>query len=1024
MVIIVHNGRKKTIVMKNRICKNLLIFSSVIGMFFGSTIQAQEGEELTAMVESRVIDDQDQPVPDVFVMSFATNDRARTAADGTFALKVAASTQDQIVVDVPGYEISINDVQPGGVFSEDAIVLYKSKLIDGDKQVSLPYQSLANHRNVSAVNVISGEELASYPSTSFLEALEGRLPGLTLHIEDYKPGHEAATAYIRGVEASIYVDGIMRDPSDLTIHEIESVQLIKDLSGRTALGISGVNPVIWITTIKGKSYNKQINVSAEYGFSSPSSLPDFLDSYNYASLYNEALKNDDQAPLYSAEDLAAYQDGSDPLYFPNIDYYGTYVKSSTPFRRANINFSGGDKNVNYFSMLDYVGSEGLEAVGEQTKTDRFKLRGNVNIRLNDFIQMNVNLSGTYGKSRFPNQGSGAGSFNMFDILSTYPSNAHAMNFKDSLLLISDDYGVNLENELLHSGHAIGVDLNTQNSATLKIDLNKLVKGLSFIGLASFDIYSNVTTNKGGTAALYRLLPDENVERMVEEVIEPSLYAGYDDFTRRTVANLQFNYDRVFGDHALTMNAVYFQGLVASRTRSTTYQPAKMQDLSFRANYAYNEKYVLQFDLAYSGSMKLPEGQRFSAYPTLGAAWVLSKESFLSSSSVVDFLKLYSSAGIMGNDQFTLPGYNPYYLYQTLWFNAGGWEPGVQGDKGDWVNIYNIQQEGSSEYVLPKRNYINVGTQGELFERALSFQVNYYHQKDYDLISQKSSYTPSIFGTGGFLPATNFGETARWGVDGFVQYSQSIGDFRYSIGGNMSYTRAKYLVVDEPIAEEEYRKLAGKDMDLFWIYEDEGLYQTGDEISDRGITQSWGEVQPGDIRYMNYNDDDVIDEKDIHTTGAHSPRISYAVNLSLKYKGFGLYVLGQGIAAGETMLNNPRYFWINGTSQNYSEVMLDRWPNTNNYPRLTTQSQNNYQGSSYWLANAAYFSVKNVELSYTLPNQMIEKAQMRDCKIFIRGTNLLTLSGLNEHGINPENQYSGTYLYPMYRTFTFGVSCKF
>lgn len=1019
-----HTGRKKTIVMKNRILENILIFSAVIGMFFPGVVRAQDAEELTVSLESRLVDEQSEPVVGVFVMSFATNDRALTDPDGRFSLEVAADRPDQLVVDAPGYEISISDVQVGGVFEAGEIILSRATLIDGDKQVAMPYQNLPNDRNVSAVNTISREELASFPSTSFLEALEGRLPGLTISVADSKPGQEEVTAYIRGVEASIYVDGIMRDPSDLSVYEVESVQLLKDLSGRTALGISGVDPVIWITTIKGKSFNKQINVSAEYGFSSPTSLPDFLDSYNYATLYNEALENDGQAPLYSSDDLAAYRDRSDLLYFPDIDYYGTYVKSSTPFRRANINFSGGDRNVNYFSMLDYVGSEGLEAIGEQTRTDRFKLRGNVNIRLNDFIQMNVNLSGTYGKSRFPNQGGGAGAFNMFDILSTYPSNAHAMTFKDSLLLISDDYGVNLENELLHSGYALGVDLNTQNSATLNIDLDKVMKGLSFVALASFDIYSNVTTNKGGTAALYRLLPDENVERIVEEVIEPSLYAGYDDFTRRTVANLQFNYDRVFGDHAITMNAIYFQGMVASRTRSSTYQPAKMQDLSYRANYAFRNKYVLQLDLSYTGSMKLPEGERFGLYPSAGAAWVLSEESFLSNSSAVDFLKLYSSVGVMGNDQFTLPGYNPYYLHQTLWYNAGGWEPGVQGDKGDWTNVYNIQQEGSTQYVLPKRSYINVGTQGELFGKALSFQVNYYHQKDYDLISQMSSYTPSIFGTGGFLPATNFGETEAWGVDGFVQHSRKLGDFSYSVGVNMTYNRSRYLVVDEPIAEEEYRKLAGKDMDLFWSYEAEGLYQDQDEIDNRGVSQSWGAVQPGDIRYLNYNDDDVIDEKDIHTTGAHRPRIYYGLNLSLKYKGIGLYILGKGRAAGETMLNNPRYFWINGTSQNYSALMLDRWPNTDDYPRLTTQSQNNYQGSSYWLANAAYFSLRNVELSYTLPAATIERLGMRDGKVFVRGSNLLTVSGLNDYGINPENQYSGTFQYPMYRTITFGVSCKF
>ncbi|MBN2698431.1 MAG: SusC/RagA family TonB-linked outer membrane protein [Bacteroidales bacterium] len=1009
--------------MKDKILKNLLIFCTALGLFSYSGAFAQQPEISTTTVSATVLDDSGEPVPDVFVMSFVTHDKVITDSEGKFTLKVSAASKDQIVIDEPGYEVSTTELF-GGDLMQESITLVKMNLIDGKNGVKLPYREFNNNRSVSSTFAVSGEELASYPTTSFLDALSGRIPGLVIEVGNTKPGHESVSASIRGESASIYIDGITRDPSDLSVYEVESVQVIKDLSGRASLGVSGVNPVIWITTRSGKDFNREINVTAGYGISAPTSLPGYLDSYDYATLFNEALRNDGLDPLYTQAELDAYRDGSDRLYYPSIDYYADYVKSSTPFRKANINFSGGDNRVNYFSMLDYIGSDGLEAVGEQTKTDRFKLRGSANIRINDFISMSVNLSGTYGHSRFPNQGSGAGAFNMFDILSTYPSNAHAMTFNDSLLLISDDYGVNLDNELLYSGYAIGIDLNTQNTANVLIDLNSLMKGLTFRGTASFDIYSNITTNKGGTAALYRLLPENEVQRIQEEVIDPTLSQGYDDFLRRTVGFLQLNYDRSFGDHALSMHTTYFQGLVERRTTSANYQPDKMQDLSYRANYAYDDRYVVQFDLAYTGSMKLPEGRRFSLYPTIGAAWVLSNESFLGNSSAVDYLKLFGSLGIMGNEDFTLEGYNSYYLYRTLWYDAGDWQSGIQGNKGDVINIYNIQQAGSEDYTLPKRSYLNIGIQGELFNRALSAEVNYFYQKDYDQISQKSSYTPSLYGTGGFLPATNFGESGRWGVDGMIQHSGRLGDFRYNVGANILYTRGKYLVVDEPVAEAEYRKLAGKDRDLIWMYEADGLFQSQNEINTHEIIQSWGELKPGDIRYVDYNDDDVVDEKDIHTTGAHYPRMFYGLNLSLGYRGITLYVLGQGVANGEIMLSNPRYFWINGTTQNYSEPMLDRWPETNNYPRLTTQSWNNYQGSSFWLSNAGYLRLKNVELSYTLPKPVSQQMLLRDWKIFVRASNLLVLSELTKYSLNPENVYLGIYDYPMYRTITFGVTCKF
>ncbi|MCF8346694.1 MAG: hypothetical protein K9G38_05740 [Bacteroidales bacterium] len=328
------------------------------------------------------------------------------------------------------------------------------------------------------------------------------------------------------------------------------------------------------------------------------------------------------------------------------------------------------------------------------------------------------------------------------------------------------------------------------------------------------------------------------------------------------------------------------------------------------------------------------------------------------------------------------------------------------------------------YNLPKRSYFNLGVQSQFLAKALSVEANYFYQKDYDQISLMGSYTPSLFGTGGFLPVTNFGESMNWGVDGLVQYTDNVGDFYYSIGVNMLYMRGKYLVVDEPVALDDYRKRAGKDSDLFWLYESEGLYQSEDEISSRDIAQSWGTVQPGDISYADYNEDGVIDEKDIHTTGNHSPRLFFGINLSLKYKAIGLQLTGQGRADGEMLLSGNPYFIANSAGQNYSELMLDRYPVTNNYPRMTTQSQNNAQSSTFWLANAAYFSLKNIELSYTLPGNTIKNMPMRNVKVFIRGKNLLTVSELSQYGIEPENTWAGIYTYPLYRTFTFGVSCMF
>jgi hypothetical protein len=378
---------------------------------------------------------------------------------------------------------------------------------------------------------------------------------------------------------------------------------------------------------------------------------------------------------------------------------------------------------------------------------------------------------------------------------------------------------------------------------------------------------------------------------------------------------------------------------------------------------------------------------------------------------------------MGYNDFSLSGYNTYYLYESLWRSAGTWRTGYSGNYSSYVNVYNVVQEGTVDFTLPKKRYFNLGVQSTMLDKALSVELNYFNNLYYDKISNMAMTTPSIYGSSSFLPAVNYGKDVRWGFDGMLQYTGQAGSITYSAGVNAMYQRSKYLEYDEAAALPEYRKRAGKDMDLYWVYEADGLFQSQTEIVNHAF-QSWGELQPGDIRYVDYNEDGIVDEADVHTTGEHTPRIFYGINASVGYRGFRLFALGQGVADGHEALTSSRYFRINGTRQNYSEFLLNRYPETNDVPRLTTQSTNNTQNSTFWLASAAYFRLKNVEISYTLPVTISHKYLMSDLTVFARGTNLAVLSGLNQYSVDPEDINAGITRYPMLRTITFGLSARF
>ncbi len=1006
----------------NNILKNLLIFIVILALAGLNHLYAQQEQATT--VTSKVLDEAGEPLPDITVKSFNLKNKVLTDINGEFFIEITVTEQDRLIVSEQGYDLNVLTIMPGEAVPEE-IILVKSRHVDPGNKVALPYATLKGANTVGAVSVISGEELESYPCDNILEALAGRIPGLTITQNDYMPGQELVYASVRGVGASVYIDGITRDVTGLSASEIDKIEVFKDLSGRTALGLSGAGPVIWITTKAGEPFNRKVTASVEYGFRNPASLPSYLNAYDYATLYNEALTNDGLSIQYTQEELNAYNNHSDPDHYPDIDYYDHYLRNVAPFARGNINFQGGDDRVRYFSSFTYLSTEGLESLGEAINNDRYKIHGNVDIRLNDFMKLGVNISGSYNAQRFPNEGDGAGVYNIFNTISSYPANAHPIYYGDKLI-ISDDYPSNITNELMYSGYAEGQILNTQNSAVFSIDLGRIIEGLSLDTRASFDIMNNVIQNKGGTAALYRLESygsGDTAILIVPEENDVTVFVGNNYMTRRTEGMTSLNYNREAGNHLLSVNAVYYMGLQEERVSDEDYQPDKLQDIALRANYSYAGKYVLQADLSYTGSMRMPEGERFSLFPAIGAAWILSNENFLNGNNMIDYLKLHTSFGIMGVGNYSLNGYNPYYLYKTLWSYVDTWTPGIPGNYGSDVNIYNILQKESTDFKLPKKRYFSAGLQGQLLGKSVQFELSYFNEYNYDKISNRAYTIPSIIGTE-FLPATNYGEDVRWGLDGMIQYSGKTGDFGYSAGINAMYLRGKYLIVDESAALEDYRKRAGKDMDLYWLYNDEGLYQSDTEISSRGVTQSWGDVQAGDIRYEDKNTDGLVDERDIYAPGAHAPRVHYGANISLSYKGIRLFVSGQGVADGEVLLSSPNYFQISGTNQSYSGLMLDRYPLTNDYPRLTTVSQNNAQSSTYWLRSAAYFKIKNAELSYRIPASVSHRLFMTDFRIFIRATNLFTFSGLKEYDVDPENIYAGITGYPVFKTYTAGLSLSF
>ena len=309
---------------KNKLI-GLLILTAVFCLYSFADLQAQARRIATQTITSQVLNEQGEPMANAVVRSFRAKGRVLTSADGSFSIEATQDLQDHLSIEVEGYDVAIVPVG-AGILRIEPVVLKKKTMMSPVNRSIMPYMQVSSDRNVGAVSTITGDELASFPTGSMLTALSGRLPGLLVTQSSFVPGQESVYATVRGNLATIYIDGILRDPVGLSLSEIERVDILKDLPGRSQLGITGENPVIWITTKTGTPYAPRATFSTEYGLHTPTVLPKYLDAYNYALLYNEALVNDGLSPLYTQTALNAYRDGSNPLRYPNINYYDRYGK--------------------------------------------------------------------------------------------------------------------------------------------------------------------------------------------------------------------------------------------------------------------------------------------------------------------------------------------------------------------------------------------------------------------------------------------------------------------------------------------------------------------------------------------------------------------------------------------------------------------------------------------------------------------------------------------------------------------------
>ena len=996
-------------------------------LFCGSITIAQS---TSVEVSATVVDEQGNPISGVDVFG---SKGTQSSTDDKGQFKITLSGEGSLVIQKRGYESQI--ISAGSI--SDNITLIKSTFLTSEDDEILMGVSTRNNRDiVGAVSSVNPGDRLTYDNTQFVRSY---IAGLTVGVR--------GSDNIRGIGNALFViDGVFgRNPSLLNMEEVEQIKVLKDANAIALYGSQGINGVIVINTKRGKINKKEINVNVNSGIAFPIALPNYLDAASAMVLRDEARINDGLSPDDSSlfrndvtNPILNTRNGVNPIQFPDVDLYD-FVQPSVNRTNVITEFSGGNEKSQFYVNAGWTYQEDWVDINDDINAglNRFNVRGNIDFKVNDWITSSIDAVYMVQTNRGPraNIFQAATTFIPFDYAPLIPlssidtSNDEAFQelvagasvFNGNLLGTAQQFGVNAPVALaIAGGYNDNTIRATQFNNTVNFDLSAITEGLTAKTYLSFDFIDSYTTSIRNEFRTFTptTFTENNVtglDSFGRDLRSLSETVNSNGFLSRLGFYGLINYEKTFAkDHSINTTVLtYFN----SQDRAGAIQTDKDAHLGFQMTYDFKKKLYIDFSGAYIHSLKLPEGNRGALSPTLGLGYILSEEDFLKNNNVVNYLKLKASGGVIKSDR----GINGYYLYDENYTSRGtfAWSDGLQSNRRQ-----EISQGANLNLDFEERIDLNLGVEAYLMN-SLWIEANFFRTEIGNQITRLADQYPSYYGD--FRPFNNFDEDLYTGFEMGINYNKTFKDFTIAVGANILYNKAEALRRSET-NEFAYQNRQGREIQTTFGLESLGFYQEGDFTPDANgnlilnsnlPVPNFGDVQPGDLKYADQNNDGIIDQDDNIALGQRNPNLNYGVNLRLKYKDFSFFVLGSGIqGAIGNKLGFNNYYSPNG-NEKYSEVVLGRWTpetaSTATFPRLSaTNNQNNFRTSSFWLFDNSFFLINRAQLTYELTDSLCDKIGVKNLSVNLQGTNLfeiaknLDISQLNIGGA------------PQARTFTAGV----
>ncbi|MCE5179752.1 MAG: TonB-dependent receptor [Porphyromonadaceae bacterium] len=1028
--------------------KKIFLLFTVIALSFSAWAQNK-----TIDIAGVVMDDKGETLIGVSIMVKGTTSGIVTDYDGRFRINniPAGST---LIYSYIGYK-PLEET-----YNESQSQLRIGMSTDVSELDEVVVTARGTQRKVSVVGAITSvqpDEL-QVPATSVSNMLGGRVPGIISVTRTGEPGQDFSEFWIRGIStfganqgALVLVDGIEGNLNDIDPADIESFSILKDASATAVYGVRGANGVVIVTTKRGRAGKMRINIKSNATYSYSPRMPEYTDAYQYALLANEARAVRNNNPLYTPTDLELYRTGLDPDLYPNVSWRDVILKDYSWNNQHHVGLSGGGEAARYYVSVGLLNSEALfkqdanSPFSANVDYNKLNFRANVDANVTKSTLLSLNIETVFISQNSP--GFGDNNNALWSAQANLPPNLVPVRYSNGML---PAYGVNADQmspyvQLNYTGYKNIERYTTKTNLKLDQDLSMILDGLSIQGLFSLTTNGLHTVHNSMRPDLY--FADPKVGRNPDGSLLAERRVTKEDLTatqasasdRQYYIEAQINYNKVFNeDHRVT-------GLIHAYRQDSknsgwgdgifTVIPQRYQAYSGRATYSYKDTYMIESNIGYTGSENFNRESRYGVFPSIALGWVPTQYKWVNDNiPFLNYLKFRGSYGEVGNDRLVDSNRNKIrFPYLTI---VGGVNSGIWGGSAiaeTQIGAQNMEWETTSKFDL--------GIDGKFFNNKIDFTVDFYRNKTTGIFQKRESI-PLESGLNATLPFANIGSMKSWGFDGNASFFQKINnDMNFTVRSNFTLARNEVDYWEQSGINYPYQSYTGVPYGVMRGLIAEGLFKDEDDILSSPKQTYMEKVLPGDIKYKDVNGDGVVDDDDIVPLSySNIPQLQYGFALEYNYKNFRISGLLEGVKDVEFFLGGNGYYpFAGGSTGNLLSIVADqknRWtpasysgdPATENpnarFPRLTYGvNQNNNRQSTFWLIDGSYLRLKNVEISYTLPQSWLKRSKIfESISVSLIGDNLQVWDKVKLW--DPAQASDNGAVYPLQRRYTVQLYATF